>query len=295
MNTPENGSGEPRSVILLLHCPLRLGLAASLTQFIYTHGGRILYHDQYVDAESDNHYYTRLKWDVSSFTTTDGEMAERLHTLIGSGPETAWSLHYSDEVLRMAVFVSKDPSCLYDILARSQSGQWAVGVPVIVSNHSDLEPVARRFGVEFRTFSITKENKSAVEDEQLALLQSHRIDFVVLARYMQILAGGFVRAYPNRIINIHHAFLPAFPGARPYHSARERGVKIIGATSHYVTEVLDAGPIIEQDVLRVTHRHSVRDLIRLGRDLEKVVLSRAIWSHIRWKIIVHNGRTVVFD
>ena len=194
MNVPENEPKEPRSVTLLLHCPLRLGLAAGLTQFIYTHGGRILYHEQYVD--------------------TDG--------------------------------------------------------------------------------SITKENKSEVEDEQMALLRSHRIDVVVLARYMQILTGRFVQAYPSRMINIHHAFLPAFPGARPYHSARERGVKIIGATSHYVTETLDAGPIIEQDVLRVTHRHSVQDLIRSGRDLEKVVLSRAIRSHIEWKIIVHKGRTVVF-
>jgi len=293
MSTSESAPKAPRSATLLLHCPLRLGLAASLTQFVYTHGGRILYHDQYVDAEN-MHYYTRLEWDVSSFSTTGGEMAERLGTLIGRGPETEWSLHDSDEVLKMAVFVSKDPWCLYDILAHSHSGEWTVEVPVIVSNHPDLEPVARRFGVDFHIFSITQENKSQVEDEQLALLQGHRIDFVVLARYMQILTGRFIRAYPNRILNIHHAFLPAFPGARPYHSARERGVKIIGATSHYVTETLDAGPIIEQDVLRVTHRHSVQDLIRSGRDLEKVVLSRAIWSHIQRKVIVHRGRTVVF-
>ncbi len=293
MNTSENAPKAPRSATLLLHCPLRLGLAASLTQFVYTHGGRILYHDQYVDAES-MHYYTRLAWDVSSFSTTGGEMAERLGTLIGRGAETEWSLHDSDEVLRMAVFVSKDPWCLYDILAHSHPGEWTVEVPVIVSNHPDLEPVARRFGVDFRIFSITEESKSRIEGEQLALLQGHRIDFVVLARYMQILTGRFIQAYPNRILNIHHAFLPAFPGARPYHSARERGVKIIGATSHYVTETLDAGPIIEQDVLRVTHRHSVQDLIRSGRDLEKAVLSRSIWSHIQRKIIVHRGRTVVF-
>lgn len=284
---------ESRSVTLLLHCPLRLGLAAGLTQFIYANGGRILYHEQYVDAESD-HYYTRLTWDVSGFSVTDAGVAERLRALIGSGSDTEWSLHDSEQVLRMAVFVSKDPWCLYDILARSHSGEWSVEVPVIVGNHSELGPVARRFGVEFRGFSVTTENKREVEDEQLALLQSHRIDFVVLARYMQILTGRFVQAYPSRVINIHHAFLPAFPGARPYHSARERGVKIIGATSHYVTETLDAGPIIEQDVLRVTHRHSVQDLIRSGRDLEKVVLSRAIRSHIERKIIVHKGRTVVF-
>src|ERR1022692_1873907 len=222
MNVPENEPKEPRSITLLLHCPLRLGLAAGLTQFIYTHEGRILYHEQYVDTESA-HYYTRLKWDVSSFSTTDAEMAERLRALIGSGPETEWSLHDSDQVLRMAVFVSKDPWCLYDILARSHSGEWTVEVPVIVCNHADLEPVARRFGVEFRPFTITKENKSEVEGEQMALLQSHQIDVVVLARYMQILTGRFVQAYPSRMINIHHAFLPAFPGARPYHSARGAG------------------------------------------------------------------------
>jgi formyltetrahydrofolate deformylase len=294
MSMHANEEEEPRSVVLLLHCPLRLGMAAGLTQFVYAHGGRILYHDQYVDSES-NHYYTRLKWDVSSFSMTDAETTEHLRTFIGSESDTEWSLHSSDEVLRMAVFVSKDPSCLYDVLSRSHSGEWKVEVPVIVSNHTDLEKAAARFGVEFRAYSITKENKDEIEEEQLALLESRRIDFIVLARYMQVLTARFVRAYPSRIINIHHAFLPAFPGARPYHSARQRGVKMIGATSHYVTETLDAGPIIEQDVLRVSHRHFVQDLIRFGRDIEKVVLARAIWSHIRRKIIVHNGRTVVFE
>ncbi len=294
MSTSESEPREPRSVTLLLHCPLRLGLAASVTQFIYGHGGRILYHDQFVDPET-HHYYTRLRWDVSGFTATEEETSGHLRSLVGDGPDTAWSLHGPDEVLRMAVFVSKDPWCLFDILARSHSGEWTVDVPVIVGNHPDLEAVATRFGIEFRCFSMTKQNRSEVEEAQLELLASRRIDFVVLARYMQILSGRFVQAYPNRIINIHHAFLPAFPGARPYHAAHARGVKIIGATSHYVTETLDAGPIIEQDVRRVTHRHSVRDLIRFGRDLEKVVLSRAVWSHIRRKIIVHEGRTVVFD
>jgi formyltetrahydrofolate deformylase len=285
---------KPRCVILLLHCPLHLGIAARLTEFVYSHGGRIVSHEQYVDAES-RHYFTRLEWDVSGFSATDDETREHLRSLIPSDPEAEWSLYDSNEVLRAAVFVSKDPSCLYDILARCHSGEWTLEVPVVVSNHSELEPVARRFGAGFRAFPITKENKSGIEDEQLALLRDFRIDFVVLARYMQVLPGKFVQAYPSRIINIHHAFLPAFPGARPYHSARERGVKIIGATSHYVTEELDKGPIIEQDVLRVSHHHSVEDLIRLGRDIEKVVLARVIWSHIQRKIIVYRGRTVVFD
>jgi formyltetrahydrofolate deformylase len=281
------------SLTLLLHCPLRPGLAASLTQFVYTRGGRIVYHEQYVDTET-MHYYTRLEWDVSGVPTPAGKISESLATLIGTEPDTEWSLHDSDDVPRMAVFVSKDPWCLYDILAHSHSGEWRVEIPLIVSNHPELEPVARRFGVDFRVFTITRDNKSEVEEEQLALLRSLGVDFVVLARYMQILSGRFVQAFPNRILNIHHAFLPAFPGARPYHAARERGVKLIGATSHYVTETLDAGPIIEQDILRVTHRHSVQDLIRCGRDLEKVVLSRAIFSHIQRKIIAHRGRTIVF-
>lgn len=293
MNTPAV-TNEPRSVSLLVHCPLRLGIGAGLTQFVYKHEGVILYHDQYVDPET-RHYYTCLEWDISRFTMSDEEMTAHLREFIGNEPDTEWSLHYSDDILRMAVFVSKDPACMYDILAHGHSGEWNVEIPLVVSNHPDLEAAAGRFGVDFRAFSINKENKDAVEQEQIALLREYRIDFVVLARYMQVLTGRFVQAYPNRIINIHHAFLPSFPGARPYHAARQRGVKMIGATSHYVSEVLDTGPIIEQSVMRVSHRHSARDLVRLGRNIEKVVLSQAIWSHIRRKIIVHNGRTIVFD
>lgn len=284
---------ELRSVTLLLHCDLRAGVAADLTRFIQSSGGRIVYHDQYVDNEI-NHYYTRLEWDSAGFTIGDANLAERFRQLIGDGADTEYSLHFSDRIKRMAVFVSKDPWCLYDILARSQSGEWRVDIPVIVGNHPDLKSVADKFGIEFRLLPVTSENKSEVEDAQLALLASHSVDFIVLAKYMQIVSERFVRAYPNRIINIHHAFLPAFPGARPYHSARARGVKIIGATSHYVTEELDAGPIIEQDVMRVSHRHSVQELVRSGRDLEKIVLSRAIWRHLQHKIIVHKGRTIVF-
>jgi len=294
MTISETGLPSGRSASLLLRCPLRLGLAAELTQLIYSTGGHIQYHDQTVDSET-KHYYTCLKWDASGMSTSDAQMAERLAALIGSAADTEWSIRYSDRPMRMAVFVSRDPWCLYDILARSQSGEWNVEVPLVVGNHADLEPIARQFGVEFRRFSIDCDNKGEVESRQLALLRERRIDFVVLARYMQILSGRFVTAFPSRIINIHHAFLPAFPGARPYHAARGRGVKMIGATSHYVTETLDAGPILEQDVLRVNHRHSVQDLVRLGRDLEKIVLSRAIWSHIQRKVIVHQGRTIVFD
>jgi formyltetrahydrofolate deformylase len=283
---------DSRSVTLLLHCDLRAGLAADLTRFVQAHGGRIMYHDHYVDNEIGR-YYTRLQWDLANFTVADGKIDDHVTTLAGS-EDSRWSLRFSDRPRRMAAFVSKEPWCLYDILARAYSGEWPVEIPVIVANHPDLKPVADRFGIPFRVMPMTADNKAEIEGVQLALLAEHRIDFVVLAKYMQIVSGRFVRAYENRIINIHHAFLPAFPGARPYHSAHARGVKIIGATAHYVTEELDAGPIIEQDVMRVSHRDTVQDLVRSGRDIEKIVLSRAIWNHLQDKIIVHRGRTIVF-
>lgn len=292
--TTTQDSTAPRHASLLLQCPLRPGIAAELTQLVQAHGGRILYHDQHVEPE-DGQYFTSLKWDATAMALDDAKVARRITLIAGEGPGSEWSLHYSDRPLRMAVFVSRDPWCLYDILARAASGEWQVEIPLVLGNHLDLEPVARQFGVPFHHFPMTKDTKDDVETRQLALLQQERIDFIVLARYMQILSGRFVQAYPSNVINIHHAFLPAFPGAKPYHSARERGVKMIGATSHYVTETLDAGPIIEQDVQRVSHRHSVADLVRLGRDLEKIVLSRAIWRHLQRKVIVQGNRTIVFE
>jgi len=281
-----------RLATLLLHCDLRVGVAADLTRFVQSNGGRIVYHDHYVDNEI-HRYYTRLQWDLTDFPVTDGEIGDRVSQFAGGG-DAQWSLSFSDQPRRMAVFVSREPWCLYDILARTYSGEWPVEIPLVVANHPDLKSVADRFGIDFRVMPMTAVNKAEVEDAQLALLAEHKIDLVVLAKYMQVLSERFVRAYENRIINIHHAFLPAFPGARPYHSARARGVKIVGATAHYVTETLDAGPIIEQDVMRVSHRDTVQELVRSGRDIEKIVLSRAIWSHLQDKIIVHHGRTIVF-
>ena len=283
---------DSRSVTLLLHCGLRVGLAAELTHFVQAHGGRIVYHDHYVDSEI-NRYYTRLQWDLANFTVADGEIDDHLTTLAG-GEDSHWSLSFSYRPQRMAVFVSKEPWCLYDILARTYSGEWPVEIPVIIANHPDLKSLADRFGIPFLVMPMTANNKAEIEEAQLALLAEHRIELVVLAKYMQIVSERFVRAYENRIINIHHAFLPAFPGARPYHSAHARGVKMVGATAHYVTAELDAGPIIEQDVMRVSHRDTVEDLVRSGRDIEKIVLSRAIWNHLQDKIIVHHGRTIVF-
>jgi formyltetrahydrofolate deformylase len=281
-----------RSVTLLLHCALRVGLAADLTRFVQANGGRIVYHDHYVD-NAISQYYTRLQWDLADFSVADADIGDHVTALAGDG-DAEWSLSFSDRPRRMAVFVSKEPWCLYDILARTYSGEWPVEIPVIIANHADLKPVADKFGIEFRVMPMTADDKAEVEEAQLALLAEHRIDLVVLAKYMQIISGRFVQAYESRIINIHHAFLPAFPGARPYHSARARGVKIVGATAHYVTEVLDTGPIIEQDVMRVSHRDTVEELVRSGRDLEKIVLSRAIWNHLQDKIMVHHGRTIVF-
>ena len=293
MTTTEAQNGRPATAILLVHGPLREGLAASLTGFVYRNTGHIVYHDQYVDREKQL-YFTRLEWGLPGFAVPREEIGERLNAAVAEPFGVRWRLHFSDDIPRMAIFVSKLPYCLYDILARCRSGEWKVEIPLIISNHPELEPVAKRFGMAFHCFPITPANKRAQEQKELALLRKNGIEFIVLARYMQILSGDFVAAYPDAIINIHHAFLPSFPGPQPYHAAYQRGVKIIGATSHYVTEHLDAGPIIEQDVIRVSHLHTVEDLIRMGRDLEKVVLARAIWHHIQRKILAYGGRTVIF-
>jgi formyltetrahydrofolate deformylase len=206
-----------------------------------------------------------------------------------------WKLYFTDDIPRMALFVSKMPHCLFDILGRYTAGEWDVEIPVIISNHETLRPVAERFGIDFQYIQVTNQNKSESESTQISLLEKYKIDFVVLARYMQVLSGSFVEKYPNKIINIHHSFLPAFAGAKPYHAAHERGVKIIGATSHYVTSDLDAGPIIEQDVTRCSHIDTVEKLVRKGRDLEKIVLSQAVYNHLQRKILVYKNRTVVFN
>ena len=284
----------PRSVILLIDCPDRKGLVASVTEFIFKNNGNILTLDQHVDSEKQV-FFMRVEWDLKDFAIPREKIGEYFDTLVGQRFEMKWRLYFSDETPRIAVFVSKLPHCLYDILSRYQSKEWAVEVPLIISNHPDLESVANNFGIDYHVFPIDKENKREQEVKQLKLLRKYKVDFIVLARYMQILSENFVSKFENRIINIHHSFLPAFPGAKPYHSAHERGVKIIGATSHYVTADLDSGPIIEQDVVRVSHKDSVEDMIGKGRDLEKLVLSRAISYHLERKILIHDNRTLVFN
>ncbi len=282
------------SAILLIHCPDRPGIVAAVSQFIQHHGGNILHFDQHVDREKQV-FFMRVEWEMAGFDLSFEDAAAAIETELVQRYAIQSSFHRSGHVPRMAIFVSKLPHCLYDLLARVASGEWNVEVPIIVSNHEDLAPVAERFGIEFHCLPVDSNNKSTQERREIELLESHDVELVVLARYMQIVTGDFIARYPNRIINIHHSFLPAFPGARPYHSAFKRGVKIIGATSHYVTEELDAGPIIEQGVVHVSHKDGVGDLIRRGRDLEKVVLSRAVWRHLQRRVLVYDNKTVVFS
>jgi len=283
-----------KSAVLLIYCSDQKGIVISITEFIFKNGGNILYLDQHVDTERQA-FFMRIEWDLHDFVITDEKIGEYFETLVAKRFSMNWRLHFSDEVPRMALFVSKQPHCFYDIMARYEAGEWQVEIPLIISNHTDMQTAAGRLGIDYVHIPINRENRAEQERKQLELLQQYRIDFIVLARYMQILSDEFIGTYPDRIINIHHSFLPAFPGARPYHSAHDRGVKIIGATSHYATAELDAGPIIEQDVVRVSHEDSVEDMIRKGRDLEKMVLARAIWYHLHHNILIYENRTIVFD
>lgn len=281
-----------RSAILLISCPDRTGLVAAITEFLYRNNGNILHLDQHVDAE-ENVFFMRVEWDLERFTLPIDQIGTEFQ-VIADRMDMRYELHFSDETPRMAIFVSKQGHCLYDLLARYQSGDWSVQIPLIVSNHPDMQSIAGKFGIDFKLLTVTKENKPEQEQVQLALLRDYQIEFVVLARYMQILSPGFVAEYPHRIINIHHSFLPAFIGAKPYHAAYARGVKMIGATSHYVTADLDAGPILEQDTVRVNHKDSVDDLIRKGKDVEKLVLSRAVGYHLRRQVLTYGNKTVIF-
>lgn len=281
------------TAILLMQCPDRPGLVAAVSGFLFRRQGNVVALDEHVDREAGM-FFMRAEWELEGFALPRGEIGPAFAAEVADGYGMRWSLHFSGDPARIAILVSRLPHCLYDILSRCDSGEWRAEVPLVLSNHPDLEPVARRFGRPFRAFEVDPATKPAVEAEMAALLDSARVDLIVLARYMQTLSRDFVARYAGRIINIHHSFLPAFPGARPYHSAHARGVKIIGATSHYVTEELDAGPIIEQDVARATHHDAVEDLVRKGRDLEKIVLARGVYAHLRRKVLVHGNKTVVF-
>ena len=279
---------------LLLHCPDKPGILAEVTDFITVNKGNIIYLDQYVD-HVENIFFMRIEWELKDFLVPQEKIEDYFRTLYGQKYEMDFRLYFSDVKPRMAIFVSKMSHCLFDMLARYTAGEWNVEIPLIISNHPDLQHVAERFGIPFYLFPITKETKEEQERKEMELLAKHKITFIVLARYMQVISEQMINAYPNKIINIHHSFLPAFVGAKPYHAAFQRGVKIIGATSHYVTTELDAGPIIEQDVVRITHKDSIEDLVNKGKDLEKIVLSRAVQKHIERKILAYKNKTVRFS
>lgn len=279
---------------LLLHCPDKPGILAEVTDFITVNKGNIIYLDQYVD-HVENIFFMRIEWELKDFLVPQEKIEDYFATLYAQKYEMNFRLYFSDTKPRMAIFVSKMSHCLFDLLARYTAGEWNVEIPLIISNHPDLQHVAERFGISFHLFPITKETKEEQEKKEMELLAKHKITFIVLARYMQVISEQMINAYPNRIINIHHSFLPAFVGAKPYHAAFERGVKIIGATSHYVTTELDAGPIIEQDVVRITHKDTVQDLVNKGKDLEKIVLSRAVQKHIERKVLAYKNKTVIFN
>lgn len=279
---------------LLLHCPDQPGILAEVTDFITVNKGNIIYLDQYVD-HVENIFFMRIEWELESFLVPQEKIEDYFETLYAQKYGMSFRLYFSDVKPRMAIFVSKMSHCLFDLLARYTAGEWNVEIPLIISNHPDLQHVAERFGIPFHLFPITKETKEEQEKKEMELLAKHKVNFIVLARYMQVISEKMIDAYPNRIINIHHSFLPAFVGAKPYHAAFERGVKIIGATSHYVTTELDAGSIIEQDVVRITHKDTVQDLVNKGKDLEKIVLSRAVQKHIERKVLAYKNKTVIFN
>lgn len=279
---------------LLLYCPDKQGILAEVTDFITVNKGNIIYLDQYVD-HAENIFFMRIAWDLNGFLIPKEKIEEYFDTLYARKYDMTFRLYFSGTKPRMAIFVSKMSHCLYDLLARYIAGEWNVEIPLIISNHPDLESVGKRFDIPFYVFPINNENKEEQERAEMELLAQHNINFIVLARYMQIISEKMIAAYPNRIINIHHSFLPAFIGAKPYHAAFERGVKIIGATSHYVTTELDAGPIIEQEIVRISHKDTIADLVNKGKDLEKIVLSRAVQKHIERKVLVYKNKTVIFS
>lgn len=284
------------SAILLLHCPDKQGIISELTKFITDNHGNIMYLDQYVDRE-DGMFFMRIEWELEHFLIPRNKIKDIIDTLYTERYQMNFNLYFSDVKPRMAIFVSKMSHCLYDLLARWKAGEFNVDIPCIVSNHENLRYVAEQFSIPYYVWSIKKDhsNKAEVEAAEMELLKKEKVTFIVLARYMQIISDDMIKSYPNHIINIHHSFLPAFVGAKPYHQAWERGVKIIGATSHYVTAELDAGPIIEQDVTRISHKDTPESLVLKGKDLEKIVLSRAVTKHIQRKVLTYNNKTIIFQ
>ena len=281
------------TAVLLLSCPDRIGLVSRLSHFIFERGGNILDLDEHVDPE-EKIFSIRIAWDMESFSIPASELNVALTPLAREFGAT-WEIKFLEEKIKVAIFVSKYDHCLNEILWRNKMGEFQIEICFIISNHPDLESTANLYKIPFHLFPITKENKVHQEKKELELLAEKGVDTIVLARYMQILSAEFVARYPNKIINIHHSFLPAFAGSNPYKQAFERGVKIIGATSHYVTEELDEGPIIAQDIIRVSHKDRLKDLKRKGRDLERLVLATAFQYHSEHRVLVRGRKTIIFD
>jgi len=281
------------NAILLLSCPDQRGIVASVSNFIFQHNGNIVHAAQHT-TQTSKIFFMRIEWELDGFDIPREEIGKAFMPLAGRFNMT-WNLHFTDYTPRVALFVSRHVYCFHDLILRQTMGDIHCEIPVVISNHRDLKPLAEHFGLNYRYYPINPENKGEQEAEEIAELKRHKVDLIVLARYMQVLTGDFVNLYRNRIINIHHSFLPAFAGGKPYEQAYDRGVKIIGATSHYVTESLDDGPIIVQDVIKISHRDSVEDMKMKGKDLERVVLAKAVKFHLEHRVIVHGSKTIVFE
>lgn len=281
------------TAVLTISCPDRKGLVAGVTGFLAQHEANVLEASQHSDLEAGV-FFMRVEFDLEGMDLAHSEIAPAF-ALLAQNFEMAWELNFSDKVKNVAILVSQYDHCLYDLLLRQQAGEFQANIALIISNHQKLENVARNFGIEWHYLPVTAETRPQQEAGISHLLDENKIDLIVLARYMQVLSPEFTAKYPRRIINIHHSFLPAFAGGKPYHQAYERGVKIIGATGHYVTQELDEGPIIAQDIIRVSHKDSVQDLVRRGRDLERLVLAQAVKAHLEDRVLVYGRRTVVFE
>jgi len=288
-----SASTPSRNAILLIQCEDRPGLVSRMSSFIFENGGNIVHLDQFTDPLT-NRFYMRLEWQYDKFLIRPEEF-HAVFTPLARQFGMEYTLHFSDYLPKMAIFVSKLGHCLIDLLSRISDGDIRAQIPLIISNHPDMEKFAGIFGIPYHYLPINRENKAEMEEKELQLLREHQVDLIVLARYMQILSNKMISEYPNQIINIHHSFLPAFVGGKPYHQAYSRGVKLIGATSHFVTEILDEGPIIEQSVIKVSHRDAIEELVLKGKDVEKVTLSRAVRLHLQHRVLVHGNKTVVFE
>lgn len=280
--------------ILLIHCPDVKGIVHSVTDFVLTNDGNIVKLDQHVDEE-EGRFFMRVQWDLGEFSIPRFKIAEYFQTLVASRYGMTWQLRLGSQVPRVALFVSKYAHCFFDIISRHEAGELKVDIPLIISNHKKFEGYAARMGIPYYYFPITGATKEDIERQEIQLLREHQVDLIILARYMQIISPAMIEAFPQQIINIHHSSLPAFAGADPYSAAFKRGVKFMGATSHYVTEDLDEGPIIAQDVIPITHRDSIADMKRRGKDIEKTVLAKAIYAHCTHNVLTYNNKTVVFD